>query len=66
MARTTKRGRKSRSRTGIDKRQLELETLRNRRYIAFVRAVIGAARTRKSCCTHPWAPWAEPAAVSPG
>lgn len=48
MARTTKRGRKSRSRTGIDKRQLELETLRNRRYIAFVRAVIGAARTRNS------------------
>jgi hypothetical protein len=48
MARTTKRGRKTRTRTGIDKRQLELETIRNRRYIAFVRAVIGAARSRNS------------------
>jgi len=28
--------------------QLELETIRNRRYIAFVRAVIGAARSRNS------------------
>ena len=34
--------------TGVDKRQLELETIRNRRYIAFVGAVIGAARSRNS------------------
>jgi hypothetical protein len=48
MART-KRGRKTgRTRTGVDRRQAEIETIRNRRYIAFVRAVIGAARSRNS------------------
>ena len=47
MART-KRARKGRTRTGADRRQIELETIRNRRYIAFVRAVIGAARSRNS------------------
>ena len=48
MARTKRGRRNGRTRTSIDKRQLELETIRNRRYLAFVRAVIGAARSRNS------------------
>ena len=49
MARARTRSRKNnRSRRDSDDRVTVLEEIRNRRYIAFVRAIVGAARSRNS------------------
>lgn len=49
MTRAKTRSRKgSRPRRASDDRTVVVEELRNRRYIAFVRAIVGAARVRNS------------------
>jgi len=49
MPRTRTRGRKgTRARRDTEARVTVLEEIRNRRYIAFVRAIVGAARSRNS------------------
>jgi hypothetical protein len=49
MARTRTRSRKgTRSRRDPEPRFTTVEDIRNRRYLAFVRAIVGAARGRNS------------------
>ena len=48
MPRAKGRSKRSRQRREVEDRTYVIEEIRNRRYLAFVRAIIGAARSRNS------------------
>ena len=48
MRRAKSRSKRSRQRREVEDRTYVLEEIRNRRYLAFVRAIVGAARSRNS------------------